>query len=113
LLEDDGLGWWPLPSLVSGVVRFGPLGVIYAGCYAATARFREGAVSAGRSRMAPRFMRAREEQKGHSRLPSLMLLQSRQSTAWLRGIIAFLTFVIMMVRFLLIKTAVRLESCVK
>ena len=35
-----------------------------------------------------RFMSAVEEQAGHSRFPSLMLLQSRQRTARFMGIIA-------------------------
>ena len=51
----------------------------------------------GRSRTVLRFMSAREEQAGHSWLASLMLLQSRQRTAWLRGtmvlfILAFMAF---------------------
>jgi|KBSMisStaDraftv2_1062788.scaffolds.fasta_scaffold08789_3 hypothetical protein len=77
------------------------------------ASFGEFAISMGRSRMALRFRRAREEQAGHSRLASLMLLQSRQSTAWLRGIIVFFNFAVMMLRFLLVKTCVGLESCAK
>ena len=50
--------------------------------YAAAARWwKPASGSAGRFRMALRFISAREEQAGHSRLASLMLLQSRQRTA--------------------------------
>lgn len=50
--------------------------------------------------MALTFMSAREEQAGQSRLASLMQLQSRQSTAWFKGImecfvIAFMAFYVL------------------
>jgi len=57
--------------------------------HAAAASLRGLAKSVGRLRMTPRFMRALEEHAGHSRLASLMLLQSRQRTAWFKGMVDF------------------------